>query len=143
MEATILLCDYAEAINGKLYVMGGGWTGCPPGLRNMSVAIRALVPWLETNYKHRFNLMLQDENGNTVTLGEPPNEVKGEGEFEVGRPPGTVEGSELPISVVLTFNGLPLEPEKGYRWQLEINGEPAGRASFRTGKVPAGPMVFQ
>ncbi|MCJ7745899.1 MAG: hypothetical protein MUP40_06390 [Actinobacteria bacterium] len=143
MEATILLCDYAEAVNGKLYVMGGGWTNCPPGIRSMSVAVRALVPWLETNTKHKFNLMLQNENGNTVTLGEPPKEVKGEGEFEVGRPPGIVEGTELPVSVVLTFNGLPLEPEKGYRWQLEINGEPAGRASFRTWKAQSGPIVFK
>jgi len=26
VEAILLLCDYAEAVNGKLYIMGGGWT---------------------------------------------------------------------------------------------------------------------
>jgi hypothetical protein len=135
MEAILLLCDYAESINGKLYIMGGGWTACPPGPRNMSVAVRVLVPWNDTNARHKLALILQDEGGNTVQLGDPPREVKQEGDFEVGRPPGVPVGTEMDFSVVLGFVGLPLEPEKGYRWQLEIKGEPAGHASFRTRAV--------
>ena len=60
MDTTLLLCDYAEAINGKLYIMGGGWTICAPGPRNMAVAIRVLVPWSDTNKQHNLALMLQD-----------------------------------------------------------------------------------
>jgi hypothetical protein len=26
MEASLILCDYADAVNGKLYLSGGGWT---------------------------------------------------------------------------------------------------------------------
>jgi len=132
LEAILLLSDYAEAINGKLYIMGGGWTICRPGLRNMSVAIRVFVPWVDANAKHKLTLILQDENGNTVALGDTPKEVKNEGSFEVGRPPGIPEGTDLDVTLVFTFNGLVLEPNKGYRWQLEINGEPVQRASFRT-----------
>ena len=132
MEAILLLCDYAEAINGKLYITGGGWTICAPGLRNMSVAIRIFVPWADANARHKLALLLQDDNGNTVAFGDPANEVKNEGSFEVGRPPGIPEGTELDVPLVFTFNGLVLEPEKGYRWQLEIDDEPTQRVSFRT-----------
>ena len=133
VETIMLLCDYAEVINGKLYIMGGGWTLCPPGPRNMALAIRVLVPWDETNVKHRLVLMLQDEEGRTIELGEPPRPVKQEGEFEVGRPPGVLPGTELDFSIAFGFAALPLEPKKGYRWQLELDGEPVAHASFRTG----------
>jgi len=26
IEATMLLCDSAQAVGGKLYILGGGWT---------------------------------------------------------------------------------------------------------------------
>jgi hypothetical protein len=132
METMMLLCDYAESIGGKLYVMGGGWTACTPGPRNMAVAIRILVPWDEANVRHEIALMLQDENGQTIALGEPAHPVCHRGDFEVGRPPGVPAGIELEFTTVMGFVGLPLEPDSGYRWQLEIDGKPVARASFRT-----------
>lgn len=132
MDTVILLCDHAEAINGKLYIMGGGWTICSPGPRNMAVAVRIKVPWTDTNEKHKFALFLQDADGKTIELGDPPKPVMQAGEFEVGRPPGAVPGSDLDFTAVFGFIGLPLDPEKGYRWQLEIDGEDSGHASFRT-----------
>lgn len=132
MEAILLLCDYAEAVNGKLYIMGGGWTMCPPGPRFMAVAIRINVPWDETNTKHTLNVFLQDAEGNPISMGEPPQPVEKSGDFEVGRPPGITAGTEMDFTAVLGFINLPLEPDTGYRWQLEINGEPTVHASFRT-----------
>lgn len=132
MDAILLLCDYAEAVNGKLYIMGGGWTTCPPGPRFMAVAIRVIVSWSETNTKHQLALFLQDAEGNQTEFGDPPQPVEKTGEFEVGRPPGIPKGTEMDFTAVFGFINLPLQPDTGYRWQLEINGEPAGRASFRT-----------
>lgn len=132
MKTTMILCDYAEAIGGKLYIMGGGWTVSPPGSRNMSLAVRILIPWDETNEKHQLNLILQDENGNTVQAGDPPRSIEQTGDFEVGRPPNVPAGSDIDFSAVFNFIGLPLLSEKGYRWQLEIDGEPADYVSFRT-----------
>lgn len=132
MDAILLLCDYAEAIGGKLYIVGGGWTVCPPGPRQMALAVRILVPWSEANTPHKLTLILQDENGSFVELGDPPEKVMNEGQFEVGRPPGVPAGTELDFTAVVGFVGLPLEPDRGYRWQLEIDGEPVAYASFRT-----------
>ncbi|MDD5748177.1 MAG: hypothetical protein PHP64_03870 [Actinomycetota bacterium] len=137
MEAMMLLCDYAEVINGKFYIMGGGWTSCPPGRRNMAVAVRVLVQWDETNVKNKLSLVLQDEDGKTVEIGEPPRQVRQDGDFEVGRPPGVPRGTELDFAIVFGFTGLALLPERGYRWQLEINGEPICHASFRSGAEPS------
>ncbi len=132
MECIVLLCDFAEVIGGKLYVMGGGWNTCPPGPRNLSVAVRIAVPWSEANEDHSLALRLQDEGGRTVDLGQPPKPVIIEGKFQVGRPPGTPQGWDLDYTAVFNFGGLVLEPERIYRWQLEIDGEPAGFAVFRT-----------
>ncbi len=132
VKAMLMLCDYAEAINGKFYISGGGWTVCGPGLRNMSVAIRVFVPWADANTRYDLSLLFQDENGSTIAYGDPPVEVRNDGSFEVGRPPGIPEGTELDVTLVFTFNGLTLEPDKGYRWQLEIDNEPVQSVSFRT-----------
>ena len=68
----------------------------------------------------------------TVELGEPPQPVKKTADFEVGRPPGIPQGTELDFTAVFGFINLLLQPDTGYRWQLEINGDPSGHASFRT-----------
>jgi len=132
METTLILCDYAEAIAGKLYIMGGGWTIGPPGPRNLALAIKVLVPWDKANEKHELKVMLQDGDGHTVSLGEPPNPVVVDSQFEVGRPPNIAKGTPLDFVLALGFTGLPLEPDTAYQWQIEINGVPKGRVAFRT-----------
>src|SRR5450759_171351 len=93
----MLLCDHAEAINGKLYIMGGGWSVCPPGPRNMTLAVKILVPWDEANEEHRFRVSLMDDAGNIVELGEPPKAVVHEGQLVVGRPPRIKKGTPLDV----------------------------------------------
>ena len=58
MEVTLLLCDFAEAVNGKLYVMGGGWNilFAPGQPVTMSVAAVIAVPWDRTNQQHELSL---------------------------------------------------------------------------------------
>lgn len=132
MEALLLLCDYAQAINGKLYIIGGGWTVCSPRMPSMSLAIKVLIPWDQANVKHNLAVELQDADGHPVNAGDPPLPVRRQGDFEVGRPPGVKPGSDLDFIMAVSFFGLPLEPNTGYRWQLEIDGEPLARASFYT-----------
>ena len=93
MEATLLLCDHAEAVGGKLYINGGGWNVLlRPGVPvNVSLAILIEVPWDEANTQHRLRAYLLTEDGAAVggAFGEP---LQVDGEFEVGRPPGVKPG---------------------------------------------------
>ena len=129
MDVTLILCDFAEAVNGKLYVMGGGWNVlyAPGEPVTMAVAAIVAVPWDQTNRPHELALELLTQDGASV-------EVEGEalsvtGEFELGRPPGIKPGSSLNAPFVWTFAGLVLEAG-GYEWKLSLNGAPVTSRPF-------------
>ena len=132
----MMLCDFAESINGKLYIMGGGWGqvhGADP--ISCSVAIRFGVPWDQTNVKHRMRLELLDQDGLAV-MGPDGQPVKVEGDVEVGRPVGTIPGSELSHSMAIRIQGLPL-PDNQYRFILTVDDEAMASSGFRVVR-PAG-----
>jgi Family of unknown function (DUF6941) len=135
MDVTLLLCDFAEAVNGKLYVMGGGWNVlfAPGQPVTMSVAAVVAVAWDQTNRKHELALALLNEDGGSVEMEEETIEVTGE--FELGRPPGIKPGSSLNAPFVWTFAGLVLEAG-GYEWKLSIDGEPVASRPFAVTSPP-------
>lgn len=135
MEAIVLLCDFAEAVNGKLYIMGGGWTdyrGSAP--INCSVAIKLAVPWTQTNQRHTLSLDLVMEDGEPVNNPENGEPIRVEGEFEVGRPPGAVPGSALVNAMAFQFGGLSLDPG-GYKFSFSVDGTELAGATFRVAKT--------
>src|SRR5712691_544158 len=105
-DVTLLLCDYAEAVNGKLYVMGGGWTILFAADRpvNMSVAALIAVPWDQTNRPHEVALELLTVDGDAVEAQGQP--VTLTGQFEVGRPPGVKPGTSFNTPFVWNIIGL-------------------------------------
>lgn len=138
MDVTLLLCDFAEATNGKLYVMGGGWNVlyAPSQPVNMSVATVIAVPWDQTNRKHTLSLDLLTEDGEPVQIEE--HAVSLTGEFELGRPPGIKPGSSLNAPFVWTFSGLVLD-EGGYEWKLGIDDGPVASRPFAVTSPPGAP----
>ena len=117
----MLLCDSAQAVNNKLYVLGGGWDVIGPGSPS-AIALKLDVPWDKTNQKHHFELTLEDADGQPVGVAVPPDDaiglIKIEGDVEVGRPVGVPEGT--PLSTC-NLGPLPLAPGR-YVWKLVING---------------------
>src|SRR5213592_1828364 len=97
MRVTMLLADAAQAINGKLYILGGGWSIIGPDPVPSAIAIKIEVPWDEANKRHKLKLELVDADGRPVTVPTPTGEkpVQLEGDFEVGRPPGLKPGTPL------------------------------------------------
>ncbi len=93
----LILSDYAEALNGKLYAMGAGWNMLRlpqiPQEWGFSIAFGIDVPWAETNRRHTLSLRIEDPDGEA--LGEFSIE------FEAGRPPGAVEGQDQRITLAL------------------------------------------
>ena len=125
MKLTMLLADSAQAVNGKLYILGGGWTLIGPDPNPMAVAMLIDVPWDQTNRPHTWKLSLQDEDGQPVKLPTPIGDqvVELTAEFEVGRPPGVKPGTPLPVPLAVNIGPLPLPPGRGYVWVCWINGD--------------------
>ena len=102
----VMLADHAAAIDGKLYMNGGGWTdhnrpvaaGQTP-LSAFSIALSVFVPWGDTNRPIDLNLTVEDDDGNKL--------VDMKTQMVVGRSPllkpGTGQHSPLAINAVTMF----------------------------------------
>ncbi len=121
MKVTMLLADSAQAVNGKLYILGGGWSIIGPEPTPFGIALKIEVPWTETNRPHKMQLVLLDADGQAVLVGE--NRVEIGGSFEVGRPSGLPVGTPLDSVFALNMAPLPLEPGRRYVWRLSIDDE--------------------
>lgn len=128
--STFLIADHAEAVNGKLYVVGGCWNrlaaaNVPVVHPHLTVATALHVPWTATNEKHTISLNLKDEDGASA-IPEPI-----EGEFETGRPAGLRPGDEQIIAMTFNLNGLRFEREGDYAFTLDVDGTELSRLGFR------------
>jgi hypothetical protein len=127
----MLLADYAQVSDGKLTVVGGGWSLIGPDPASFGIAILVHVPWDQANRRHILRLELVDADGRAVTV-PASGDGEGEGEpivflddieFEVGRPAGIKPGTPLELPLAVNSGPLPLEPGGRYEWRLSINGE--------------------
>jgi hypothetical protein len=121
----MLLCDFAQVADGKLYVIGGGWSIAGPGPTQMAVALKFDVPWDRTNHPITIQLRLTGEDGEPVMqpgpMGEQPVQI--EGEFEVGRPPGLKPGTPIDVPLAINLGMLTLPPGQRYSWELTVDKE--------------------
>ena len=142
MKITIMLADFAQAVNGKLYIMGGGWSLTGPLPSPSAIAIKVEVPWNDTNRKHSLKLELLDGDYRPVSAPTPDGQapVAISGEFEVGRPPGMMPGTPIDIPFAFNLPPFPLEPGRRYVWRVSVDGkaEDDWEVAFSTRKAEAG-----
>jgi hypothetical protein len=127
MRVTMLLADAAQEVQGKLYILGGGWSVTGPDIPPMALAIKLDVPWNAADASHEFELALVDTDGRAVLVedaAQGPREVRIGGSFEVGRPPGLPPGSDIDCAFTVNVGAIPLASGR-YAWQLWIDGETA------------------
>jgi Family of unknown function (DUF6941) len=124
MKVNLLLADHADAVGGKLYINGGGWTVIGPQPGPFAIAMLIEVPWDQTNTKHRVLLELLDADGNAVEVAsdDESEPIKVESILEVGRPPGMKPGTPLAVPFAVNFGPIPLEAGVHYVWRLSIDG---------------------
>lgn len=127
MKATLLLADFAQVAEGKLTVVGGGWSVTGPEPTPFAIAILVQVPWDQANVRHTLRLELLDADGNAVTIETDEGEEEpilffDDLVFEVGRPPGLKPGTPLDFPLAVNSGPLPVEPGGRYEWRLSIDG---------------------
>ncbi len=118
----MILADYAVVSDGKLTIVGGGWSQTGPEPSAFGIGLLIQVPWDQANTRHNFTVELLDADGAEVVLETEEDEqsVAFGGEFEVGRPPGLKPGTPLDFPVAVNSTPLPLEPGR-YEWRLTID----------------------
>jgi len=124
MKVTMILSDFAQVVNGKLYIMGGGWSIIGPEPCPTAIAIKIEVPWSQTNQKHNLKVELLDSAYHPVLVstqvGNSPLKISAD--YEVGRPAGLIQGTSLDVPIAFNIAPMPLEPGKRYIWKLTIDG---------------------
>jgi len=130
----VMLADHAEAINGKLYMNGGGWTdlnrpvvaGQAPPPNAFSIALSVFVPWGDTNRPIDLKLVVEDDDGNNL--------IDITSQIVVGRspilPPGSGQHTPLAINAVQVF-----PKAGGYRVVVKL-GEDVRTWPFRITDIP-------
>jgi hypothetical protein len=142
MKATVLLCDHAQEVGGKLYVLGGGWSIYRGTPITMALAIKIDVPWDEGNQPHEVVARLVTEDGGDPIVPGPdgsepePRRIEFQGRFEAGRPAGLVPGTDLDAPLAINIANLPLGAGR-YEWRVMIDGEHADRLPFAVMLSPA------
>jgi hypothetical protein len=93
-----MLADSVESINGKLYMMGGGWDTMKVASidipHKLSFACGISVPWNATDEDHTLAVTIEDTDGQQVA---PPLSVT----FKTGRSPNLERGAatRIPFAV--------------------------------------------
>jgi len=136
MKVTMLLCDSAQVAEGKLYVLGGGWSFVGPDPAPMAIAVKIDVPWTDGDTPHQWTLELNDEDGAPVFLpAQGGNEALiVSGEFQAYRPEDLRPGTPLDVPLVVNFAPLPLPTGTRFSWKFFVDGqsEEDWQAAFST-----------
>ena len=120
----MLLADFAQVSDGKLTIVGGGWSLTGPEPVPFGIAILIRVPWDQANHRHVMRLELLDADGVPVEVetddGMQPLVFFDDVPFEVGRPAGLKPGTPLDFPVAVNSGPVPLPPGI-YEWRLTID----------------------
>ncbi|MGH3032999.1 MAG: DUF6941 family protein [Gaiellaceae bacterium] len=124
-KVTMMLADAAQAVAGKLYILGGGWSICGPGPTPMAVVIDIKVPFHVSRDEHTFRLALMDADGVPVTVqsAEGEQQVAVDGGFQCGEADEHMKaGTPADASLAVNVGPVPLPPGSRLEWRLWING---------------------
>lgn len=131
----LIAADSAEAINGKLYILGGGFNHLAvqqfPAAHRFDVALIVEVPWDHTNRPYAVVIEVVDADGSSLGY-------RAEANLETGRPAGARPGTSFAVPL-----SIPVEvefPTAGrYVIRSTVNGRDARRAVIEV--VPVGELT--
>ena len=140
----MLLADSAQVADGKLYILGGGWSVTGPDPTPSAVAMKVMVDWHEFNASHHWELFLEDADGQPVRFETPdgPQPIEVRGDFSAAAPDGVPVGTPVDVPIAVNFGPIPLAGRRslhlahGHRRRLVARGDgvlhdPPGAAGQR------------
>lgn len=141
----LILANHVEAVNGLLYISGGGWTdhwrpaATNPGqpvVSHLGVGVTVLVPWIASGSPYPLSVAVEDSVG-TQIAGVVT-------QLSSTRPPGLPTGADLRSVLALSLN-LVFPTGGEYRVVATLADQPARVVDFRVHDVvpppPAQPTV--
>lgn len=139
----VILANHVEAVNGLLYISGGGWTdlhrliqpnGQPP-VNHFGVGVSVRIPWTQTNQPHRLAVRVEDEDAAVVV-------VRVDAQLNVGRPATIPQGADQHAVIGIGVETAFPKPG-GYRVIAVLDDELDTRTwAFRVHDVPATPTAL-
>jgi len=154
MQVDIMLADFAEVHQNKLFITGAGINllvvpPVQPYRVSFGVGLTVTVPWTATNQNHRMRIALADSDGQVIPLFQPfpgvvvPEEDRGAiiANFNVGRAASMEHGEDSILPIAFQFPGLELPHPGSYLMTVEIDSEELATARFRM-FVPQMPAVM-
>lgn len=148
MQVEAFLADSVASAEGKLYVQGAGWNvintaKVPTRHPRIGLGLIIRVPYTATNQMHKFELYLEDADGNELPLADAPpgTEMPDEkirrlgGQFNVGRPPTLQPGDEQLVAMAINLDGLMFDRQDSYKFVIELDGSREKELSFRVNQV--------
>ena len=140
MNVTMLLADSAQVAEGKLYILGGGWSLSGPEPVPSAVAIKVEVDAHEFDRTHHWELFLEDADGKLVQFDSPEGAqtIEIRGDFLASAPEGVPLGTPVDVPIAINLGPIPLSPNSRFTWRLVIDGESldGSTASFTTRPLP-------
>jgi hypothetical protein len=122
----MLLADAAQAVAGKLYLLGGGFDRINvaniPAVHQFDLALLVEVPWTATNEPTQILVELVDADNNFAGY-------RADAVMEAGRPAGARRGA--PFNIPLTVPVIATFPQPGrYAVRVVVNGNEQERCSI-------------
>lgn len=136
LNINLLLCDSAQSVQGKLYILGGGLSVIGPKPQSVALALHVRVPWDRANVAHLWKIRLLDEDHRPVKVGE--KEIVIQGRFEAGRPAGLRPGTPLGVALAINITPIPLPQGRSYTFALAVDDDerPEWRVGFFVRPAP-------
>lgn len=139
MKVTMLLADSAQVADGKLFILGGGWSVTGPQPSPSAIAMVLSVEGIEFDRPHHWELFLEDADGQLVMLDSPegPQAIEIRGDFTATAPVGMPVGTPVDAPMAINLGPIPLAPNSRFTWRLVVDGEnlPNATLSFTTRPV--------
>jgi len=116
-----LIADYAEVVNGKLYLMGGGWDTTHaaqiPATIRLAVAIGVRVGWAETGQEFPVLVTVEDDDGKEF--------VRIQGNVNTTRAASAVPGAAQLAQIAANLP-ITLPAFGGYRVHISVGDADSG-----------------